>query len=93
MAELIEKIFPIECKGRDAFGNEVLAEPVKVNVRISNKGTESMISLDVECIYNTGGHGQRCKASHPKFDNIVREKGIRCPYVCDIPYALEEKRA
>lgn len=84
----IEQVFPIQCKGRDSMGNEVLAQAVDVRVTISQyKGDQKMISSVVECIYNTGGHGQRCKASHPDQDKAGQ--GVGCPYSFDIPYALE----
>jgi len=92
MVKYLERVFPIKCKGRDAWGREVLKKAIKVKVRISNSCTETSISADVEdCPYNTGGHGQRCKASHPHIDKIG-EEGIGCPYAFDIPYALEKKR-
>lgn len=87
----IEQIFPIKCRGRDASGNEVLDDPIEVKVSIHQRfGNGEDISSDVECPYNTGGHGQRCKASHPDADKI--SSGIYCPYSFDIPHAFEIKK-
>ncbi len=89
----VQQVFPIECMGRDINGNEVLAEPVEVKVRIYKFLGNNTISSEVECPYNTGGHRQRCKASHPKIDKILLVgEGVGCPYSFDIPYALEKKR-
>ncbi len=86
----VEQTFPIQCSGRDREGNEVLPKPVDVQVRISKSVGCNTISTNVTCQYNTGGHGQRCKASHPRVDKIW--EGVGCPYSLDIPYALEKKR-
>ena len=87
----IVQVFPILCKGRDIVGNETLKDPVEVEIKIYQSiGNNSTISSEVKCPYNTGGHGQRCKASHPEFDKI--ERSIFCPYSFDLPYALEGKR-
>ena len=87
--DIIAYEFPIKCKGRDKNGNEVLEEPIGVIVNIS-RTTDTSIESDVECPYNTGGHGQRCKASHPEVDKVG--EGVRCPYSFDIPYAFEKKK-
>ena len=85
----LEMVFPIQCRGRDRAKKEVLSEPVAVKVKVSQSiGDEKNISIDVECPYNTGGHGQRCKALHPKVDKVGK-KGVGCPYGLDIPYALD----
>ena len=85
----VKQIYPIQCRGRDRKGNEVLETPVEAEVKIYNSGSNT-ISSDVECPYNTGGHGQRCKASHPDVDK--KWGGIGCPYSFDIPYAFEKRR-
>lgn len=82
-----EATFTILCYGRDFNGSPVLNEPVTADVIVS-QSVEYAISLDVKCMYNTGGHRQRCKASHPEVDKI--DEGI-CPYAIDIPYALDKK--
>lgn len=82
--------YSIKCKGRDRFGNEILGTPVDVTVKIHKSPGSNTLSSLVDCIYNTGGHGQRCKASHPDVDKV--DEGVGCPYSFDIPYALEVKR-
>src|SRR3989344_7912872 len=88
--QYIEQTFPIQCKGRDSLGSEVFQEPVDVKVKIHKSPGSNMISSNVECPYNTGGHGQRCKASHPEIDKVG--EGVGCPYSFDVPYALERKQ-
>ncbi|MBI3274251.1 MAG: hypothetical protein HYZ69_03850 [Candidatus Colwellbacteria bacterium] len=84
----IEQIFPIECKGRDAGGKEVLKDPVPVTVTVYQSPDDiKNISLSVTCKYNAGGHGQRCKASHKGVDK--KGEGVSCPYGADIPYAFD----
>jgi hypothetical protein len=81
--------FNIECKGRDRKGNEVLPIPVEAIVRISQSPfTKTWIESNVECIYITGGHADRCKAEDPTKDKIG--KGVGCPYAFDLPYALDK---
>ena len=82
--------YPIQCKGRNESGDEVLDVPVDVGVKVSKSPRSNTISIDVTCPYNAGGHGQRCKASHPEVDKLG--KGVGCPYSLDIPYALETKK-
>lgn len=87
----IEQVFPIQCLGRNWLGRTVLSEPVAVKVHvIQSCGDEENISLNVECLYNTGGHGQRCKASHPELDKVG--DGAGCPYSIDIPYASGRRK-
>jgi len=87
----LEQKFPIQCRGRDALGQEVLLEPVLVLVLVhQHHGDESSIHLNVTCPHNTGGHGQRCKASHPGVDKIGT--GVLCPFAVDIPYAFDHKQ-
>lgn len=88
--EFVTQTYPIECKGRDEVGDEVLDAPVSVKVEIHKSPGSNMISSNVECLYNTGGHGQRCKAYYPIVDKIG--KGVGCPYSFDIPYAFEVKK-
>lgn len=83
----VEQIFPVECMGRDSNGNEVLAIPERVKVLIAKSPCSNTISSTVECPYNTGAHGQRCRASHPGQDKVLN--GVICPYSFDIPYCLE----
>ncbi|MDP3639786.1 MAG: hypothetical protein Q8R53_01110 [Nanoarchaeota archaeon] len=89
--EYITQTYPVECKGRNKVGDEVLDHSVSVKVQIYESPKSNMISSNVECPHNTGGHGQRCKASHPEVDKVGDGKGVRCPYSFDIPYAFETK--
>ena len=89
LSQYVEQTFPIQCKGRNSGGSEVLEKPVEVKVKIHKSPGSNDISSIVECPYNTGGHGQRCDASHPKVDKI--NEGVGCPYSFDIPYALEKR--
>lgn len=82
-----EKIFRIRCKGRDFHQQEVLEEAVKVKLKVYQHPDSNMISGMVDCKYNTGGHRQRCKASHPEVDKVG--DGVSCPYSFDIPYAID----
>ena len=85
--DYVEQIFPIQCRGRDEQGKEVLKEPIDVKVKIYKSPGISMICSDVSsCQYNTGGHGQRCKASHPDKDKVG--DGVNCPYAVDLPLSL-----
>ena len=70
--------FSVLCHGRDTEGQEVLAHPVDVRVKIRLLEDGKTIAVGVECVHNTGGHGERCKASHPGQDKVG--EGIRCPY-------------
>ena len=92
---LIAQVFPVQCKGRDIAGEEVLETPVDVTVKIyQNAGDTKSISSMVDCPFLTGGHDQRCKASHPSQDKLWEGdvvEGVTCPYSFDIPYALESK--
>jgi hypothetical protein len=85
----IETIFPIQCFGRNSEGEKVFRLPVQVEVKVSqSSGNETDIFVSVnKCQYNTGGHGQRCKASHPEIDKVG--EGVLCPYAIDIPYATD----
>jgi hypothetical protein len=85
----VSEIFPIKCSGRDVHGKEVLTKPVEVKVKVYKNFRSNTISGMVNCPYNVGGHGQRCKASHPDVDKVG--EGIGCPYSFDIPSALEKK--
>jgi len=89
MTKCLEIRFPIKCWGRDSKGEHTLEKAVKVEVQVYQIPNTNMISSSVSCKYNVGGHGQRCKASHPKVNKVG--KGIICPYSFDIPYALEIK--
>jgi hypothetical protein len=86
MAEPIFALFGFDCAGRDAAHEPALAEPVFAELKITQRVSGSAnFSLDVKCAHNTGGHHQRCKASHPPGVDKVGE-GVLCPYSIDIPW-------
>lgn len=64
-----------------------LPNPVDVQVKVYKSPGSSDIGSAVTCPYNTGAHGERCKASHPEVDK--EGEGVTCPYALDIPYTLE----
>jgi hypothetical protein len=80
-------VFPIKCRGRDYDGKEVLKKPTDVKVKISKSPAGPYISLDVECSYNTGGHGQRCGV--PDQDREKIGEGVFCVYSLDLPHAMD----
>ena len=88
--EYVTQTYPVPCAGRNVFGDKVLNELINVEVEIRQKIGSNMISSIIECKYNTGAHGQRCKACQPDI-NIIGA-GVMCPYSFDIPYALETKK-
>ena len=77
----------VPCKGRDAEGGEPLEKPVEATVAVSQYPGSAMISLDVSCEFNAGGHGQRCTASHPGEPKVG--DGVGCPYAVDLPHAMD----
>jgi hypothetical protein len=77
-----EQIFNIQCVGRTPEGGGVMMQPVDVRVRVYNRAGSNILHHDVTCPYITGGHGQRCKASHPEVDKD--EEGVDCPYSVDL---------
>jgi len=89
---VVQQDFPIECMGRNREGNVALIQPVNAVVNIHQRAGSNMISSTVKCPYNTGGHGQRCRASHPEHTEKVGD-GVICPYSFDIPFALELKKS
>ena len=84
-----EHVFYVKCGGRNAEGRSVLKQPICVKIKISRRVRSSMISSDAnDCPYNCGGHGGRCKASHPDKEKVGN--GITCPYSFDAPYCFEK---
>lgn len=75
-------IFNISCRGKDASGADANAWPTDVKLTISQDGSR-WIAMNVECEYNTGGHGERCRASHPEGVDKVGD-GVPCPFSRDI---------
>ncbi len=77
-----------KCSGRGQYGEAVLKEKIAVEAVLSKRySDDENYSCDVNCPYNTGGHGQRCRASHPREDKVG--DGIICPYSFDYPFVLE----
>lgn len=88
---IIRKV-DITCKGRDMEGKEALEEGIPVVISIRPRKPPIVLNAEivvepVRCPYNTGGHGQRCKASHPGQDKVGN--GVFCPFSFDYPYVLE----
>ncbi len=81
----------IKCCGRNAQGGPVLKEPILVTIRLrynSDFASSMVTSEPKNCPHNTGGHGQRCRASHPLGLDKVGD-GVLCPFAFDWPYAEE----
>lgn len=78
------------CQGRKPDGSSALQEGVAAEARMSLSPVSRIISCNVECTHNTGGHGQRCMASHPGTEKLG--KGVLCPFSFDYPYVLEYDR-
>jgi hypothetical protein len=84
----IERIVKVKCYGRTLIGKPALTEPVEVDVRLYRSPDTDTCCCDVNgCPHNTGGHGQRCKASHQGTDKVG--DGVLCPFAFDYPYALK----
>lgn len=85
-----EKRVQLTCKGRGFDGEEILPEGVLVTIRLNKRPDSEFIFVGPEnCPYNTGGHGQRCKAAHPEEDKV--SKGAFCAFSFDYPFVLEFK--
>jgi hypothetical protein len=83
----IEKRVKLMCCGRTMVGEAALSEPVEVEVVLFRSPDTNMCCSHVNgCPHNTGGHGQRCKASHPLVDK--EGAGVLCPFAFDYPYVL-----
>jgi hypothetical protein len=79
-----------ECKGRDAAGQEVLSSAVPVLLYFEQCDSRGVFQTSVKCQYITGGHGQRCFASHPGKEKVG--PGVRCPYVTSVGWVEEPRR-
>jgi len=62
MPLMIVHKFPVLCQGRDLNYQEAFESPVKVTVTVRRNEDEKSMSITVDCPYNGGAHGQRCKA-------------------------------
>ncbi len=76
--------FSIKCMGRKERGFPALEEPVDVRVDVYQQTDSDSLHISVDCVHNTGSHGQRCMASYPGQEKVG--EGVRCPYSVDIPY-------
>ena len=76
------------CSGRNPIGEPTLPEPIEVEVKLFRSPGSSMCCCGVECPHNTGGHGQRCMASHPWTEK--EGDGVLCPFAFDYPYVLKD---
>jgi len=93
MAEnYLKTSFPIDCRGRDIDGREVLDRPVRVSVEISQgAGNFTLIESTVGgCPHNTGGHGERCAARY-KNGKTGRDRPVSCAWAFDLPYASDRR--
>ena len=82
------------CKGRNYAGNEVFDVPVNMSIVVSSSTSREEVHVEARCLYNTGGHGQRCKAAHPHISK-VEGREVTCPYSFDLPFGdkyLEEHK-
>lgn len=85
------RIVTISCYGRGPGDAPALSVPVEVAVEIRKFFGSRLVSVAPHaCPHNTGGHGQRCKASYPSGVDKV-DDGISCPYSFDYPYVKEER--
>ena len=80
--------FPIECLGRNKHGEEVLENAVQIDVRIFKPHNLNTIFGLVGCKYSIGENMEMCRAANP--DEYRFGEGV-CPYVFEIPPALEKK--
>lgn len=78
-----------QCNGRNYQGKEVFDAPVDFSIIINGQG--KIVEVSANCPYNTGGHGERCKAAHPHKDKIEGRE-IPCPYAFSLPYAENHLR-
>ena len=86
--DYVGREYPIKCKGFDAFGKPAFSKPIDVVIGMHKSHGSDGISVSPKCPYNVGGHGQRCKASHPDIDKLGEGWDILCRYSCDLKVAL-----
>ncbi len=76
----------IDCCGNGPKGMGILDEPMSVEILATQDPSGDIVVRPVNCPFNTGGHGQRCKASHQNRDKD--DSGdIHCPYSFDFSLA------
>jgi hypothetical protein len=77
--------FTFRCHGRDAEGNETLDEPVPVVLEFYQNPLKSSFTSQVQCQFVTGGHAQRCRASHQDYEDCNKHgQKVYCPYVTSL---------
>ena len=79
----------ISCGGRGPNGESIF-EPIDIVIELFKPYPLYQNDIEVvpkDCSFLTGGHRQRCKASHPDLDKVG--DGVACPYSFDFPYVLE----
>lgn len=90
---VVEEPVVVACRGVGFSGDPVLETPVEARVTFVRRDPpllrQTVISTTVNCPFNTGGHGDRCKAAHPEKDKVG--DGIGCPFSFDYPYAREQR--
>lgn len=87
----VEYIF--KCHGRDCEDNETLDTPVPVIVSFYQNPMRSVFSMEVDCKFVTGGHRQRCMASHQSCeDHDSHGHKVGCPYVTSIGFLRGEHK-
>lgn len=85
----VQRLVTIQCRGYNERGEPSLDSPVSAVIDIHRSPGCDSISVGPEsCPHNTGGHGQRCKASHPPGVDKVGD-GVTCPFSFDWPYVTE----
>lgn len=84
----MKKTVAIKCRGWGFNDEEVLSEPIYVDIEIRRAPFSSIVSATPRrCPYNTGGHGRRCKAAHPDQDKVGN--GVICHFSFDYPYSKD----
>ncbi|GEM_PF-6427907 len=88
---VVSKEVAVNCKGRDMYGNEVLAEAIPVTIVLRHQAISgaNIVAEAKNCPHNTGGYGQRCMASDPEEDRFGRS--VKCPFSFKYPYILRYK--
>jgi hypothetical protein len=85
-AASFEVIF--DCCGRTSCGQAALTKPIEVTATVSKLRGTDVITCSVDrCSFNTGSHGQRCRASHPGHEKLG--DGVLCPFAFDYPCVQE----
>lgn len=85
------RLVEIQCRGRGPGGKPVMKKPIKVTIQIQkHAGIGTICVGPLKCHFNTGGHGQRCWASHPGQEKVG--DGVECPYAFNYPYATRNSR-